>query len=170
MTGDEIWLAKKLWRRKKWEVVRWEGRAEWKLKQGVQEGNSLPFTPWDIAFPFRAALPSVACGIFKGPLIMVYSRWRSGTDGVARRALLVEKPKLCLLFLLMPAMTWAEEIRLSSGAVWILEILILQLKKSFLSVTVARIVFFRLAGYRDPSHVLYRDKYITLIVCWACFK
>lgn len=107
--NDWSWnlVSEKALKRKKWKVVRWEGRAEQKLKQGVQEGNSLPLTPWDMVFPFRAALPFVACGIFKEPLIMGCSRWWSGTDGVTRRALLLEKPELCLLFSVIPV--WLEQ-------------------------------------------------------------
>lgn len=56
----------------------------------------------------------------------------AGTDGVIRRALLLEKPELCLLFLLMPLMAQKEEIQFSHWDVWVLELLTLQLKKSFL--------------------------------------
>lgn len=68
----------------------------------------------------------------------------AGTDGVMRRALLLEKPELCLLFLLMLVMAQGEEIHFSHWDVWILELLTLPLMKSFPFVTVACIVFLRL--------------------------
>lgn len=63
------------------------------------------------------------------------------TDGVIRRALLLEKLDLCLLFLLISVMAAEEEIHFSHWDVCILEPH--KTQKSFLFVTVAWIVFLR---------------------------